>query len=98
MEICNAATTLAEAKITASNNDEEEVHNTLYKQMVGSLRYLCNSRPDIYFAIGVLSRFMHQLKKMHLIATKRVLRYVKGTLEFGVLFPKGSELQDELVG
>lgn len=59
MEICNVATTPTKKKITASNNDEEEVDNIRYKQMVGSLRFLCNSRLDICFSVGVLSRFMH---------------------------------------
>lgn len=88
----------AEAKITTCDNDEEEVNNTLYKQMVGSLKYVCYNKLDICFGVGVLSRFMHQPKKMHLLATKRVLRYVKRTLEFGVLFPKNSKVQDELFG
>ena len=60
--------------------------------MVGSLRYLCNNRPNISFSIGVLSKFIHQPRKKHVLATKRVLRYIKGTLDFGILFPKTDQM------
>jgi len=66
--------------------------------MVGSLRYLCNSRPDICFAVGVISRYMHHPRKVHLLAAKRVLRYIKGTIGFGLLFPENNQEQTELVG
>ncbi|MCI51878.1 copia protein, partial [Trifolium medium] len=49
------------------------VDPTMFKQMIGALRYLCNSRPDIYYAVGVISRFMNAPKKSRLIAAKRVL-------------------------
>ena len=72
---------------------EEEVDNTPFKQMVGSLRYLCNNRPDICFAVGVISRYMHQPKKVHLLAAKRVLRYIKGTIGFGMEIAVTEEAQ-----
>ncbi|MCI34368.1 copia-type polyprotein, partial [Trifolium medium] len=71
----------------------------MFKLMIGSLRYLCNSRPDICYAVGAISRFMNSPKKSHLIAAKRVLRYVKGTIKYGLLFPTHSgEAQMELIG
>ncbi|MCI29317.1 copia protein, partial [Trifolium medium] len=70
----------------------------MFKQMVGSLRYLCNSRLDICYAVGVISRFMNTPRRSHLIAAKRVLRYVKGTINYGLLFPKcKAEVQMELI-
>ncbi|PNX99966.1 hypothetical protein L195_g023239 [Trifolium pratense] len=69
--------------------DEEKVDSTMFRQMVGSLRYLCNSRPDICYAVSVISRFMHDPRKSHLLAAKRILRYLKGTVECGLLFPIG---------
>jgi hypothetical protein len=54
---------------------------TMYRQLVGSLIYLILSRPDISHAVGVISRYMQNLKKLHLEAVRRILRYVKGTLD-----------------
>lgn len=88
MRECNIAATPAKVKVTTSKNSKEEADSTLYKQMIGSLKYLCNRRPYIYFSVGVLDRFMQQPLKKHMMATKRVMRYIKGTLDFGILFPK----------
>jgi hypothetical protein len=80
-------------------SDEGVVDSTMFKQMIGSLRYLCNSMPDICFAVGVISRLMNSPRKSHLIAAKRVMRYVKGTIKYGLLFSsQGSEAQVELIG
>jgi hypothetical protein len=69
--------------------NEEGVDPTLFKQIVGSLRYLCNSRPDICYSMSVVSKFMNNPKKSHLAAAKRILRYMKGTVKLGLLFPTG---------
>lgn len=71
--------------------EEEALDPTMYKQLVGSLRYLCNNRPDLSFVVGLISRFMNNPKKYHLTAAKRILRYVKGTLEYGIFFPKKTD-------
>ena len=71
----------------------------MFRQIVGSLRYLCNSRPDICYSVSVISKFMHDPRKPHLIAAKRILRYVKGTMEYGLLFPYGAKSEvNELIG
>ncbi|OMO51785.1 Integrase, catalytic core [Corchorus capsularis] len=53
-------------------------------------------RPDIMFSVSLLSRFMHEPTENHLRAAKRVLRYLKGSLSFGVMFSKVDKA--ELVG
>ncbi|XP_019414108.1 PREDICTED: uncharacterized protein LOC109325939 [Lupinus angustifolius] len=55
--------------------------------MVGSLRYICNSRPDIAYGVGLIRRFMENPKQSHLLVMKRVLRYLKGTIGYGILYP-----------
>ena len=65
------------------------VDSTNYKQIVGNLMYLTNTRPDIMFVVSLLSRFMARPTELHSQAAKRVLRYVKGTLDFGVFYCKG---------
>jgi hypothetical protein len=58
-----------------------------YGEIVGSLLYLSvHTRPDLAHALGVLSRFMQQPTDIHVMAAKRVLRYLKGTYHFGLLF------------
>ena len=58
----------------------EIVDATLYRQMIGSLMYLTNTRPDICFAVNTLSQYMVEPRHVHLIAAKHVLRCLKGTL------------------
>ena len=50
-------------------------------------------RPDIYFAISILSRFNHNLNAKHLVAVKRVLRYLKGTIDYGIIYGTNSDLR-----
>jgi hypothetical protein len=54
---------------------------TLYMQIVGSLMYLTNTRPDICFVVNTPSQHLEQPRQVHLVATKHVLRYLKGTLD-----------------
>ncbi|XP_006579079.1 secreted RxLR effector protein 161-like [Glycine max] len=79
--------------------DEEKMDHTHYKQLIGSVRYHCNSRLDLSFVVGVASRHMHEPRKSHLIAAKRILIYLKGAKDLGILFPKNTnEKMDELIG
>ncbi|XP_019077634.1 uncharacterized mitochondrial protein AtMg00810-like [Vitis vinifera] len=61
---------------------------TMYRQLVGSLLYLTLTRPDISYAVGVMSQYMQNPKKPHLEAVRRILRYVKGTIDYGLLYKK----------
>ena len=78
---------------------EDKVNETEFKQIVGSLRYLCHSRPDLEFAIGLVSRYTKRPRIPHLLAAKRILRFIKGTINTGILFPnKDNNNSEELVG
>lgn len=70
----------------------EEVDGTLYKQLVGCLMYITVTRPDMMYVVRLLSRFMAKPREDHMLAAKRVLRYLKGTLDLGVSYERGSEL------
>lgn len=59
----------------------------MYKKIIGSLRYLCNTRLDLAYSVGLLSRFIQEPRTPHLLAVKRIMRYVKGTIDFDILFP-----------
>ena len=57
---------------------------TLYRQMIGSLMYLTNTRPDICFAVNTLSQYMVDPRQVHLVAAKHVLKYLKGMIHYGL--------------
>ena len=61
---------------------------TLYRSIVGGLRYLVHTRPDIAFVVGYVSRFMEDPREDHWATVKRLLRYVKRTVDQGIIFPK----------
>ncbi|GAU39052.1 hypothetical protein TSUD_396570 [Trifolium subterraneum] len=100
MEHCNEAETPMEANLKLSKGeDEQAVDATLFKQVVGSLRFICNTRLDINYAVGSVSRFMSNPKASHMVAAKRILRYLKGTKDFGLVFPTNNkESKIELEG
>ena len=65
---------------------------TLYRSIIGALLYLTATRPDIMQAVGMVARFQSSPKQSHLAAVKRILRYLKGTTDFGLWYPKSSTL------
>ena len=68
---------------------------TIYRQLIGSLIYLTQTRPVISFAVGDMSR-MHNPKKHPMEVFRQILRYVKSTIDYGLLYKKGEECK--LVG
>lgn len=67
------------------------VDETYYKQIVGSLMYLAATRPDMMFSVSLISRYMAKPTELHLQTAKRILRYLKGTTNHGILYKKGRE-------
>lgn len=63
--------------------DEKE-----FQRSIGCLRYLIHTRPGLAFSVGVLSRYMHEPKQSHAAALKQVLRYLKGTVAYGLSFKR----------
>jgi hypothetical protein len=94
MEGCNPAETPIPLGTKLSKNDEGSiVDSTLYKSLVGSLLYLIATRPDIMYATSLVSRFMESPKDSHWKMEKRILRYVAGTLKFGLWYTKSDSNQ-----
>ncbi|CAL2246955.1 unnamed protein product [Prunus armeniaca] len=62
-----------------------------YRKLVGSLLYLIATRPYVIYATSLLARYMHGPSNKHYGTAKRVLRYVKGTLDYGLMYEKGKK-------
>ncbi|XP_074361468.1 secreted RxLR effector protein 161-like [Apium graveolens] len=58
--------------------------------MIGGLRYLVHTRLDIVYSVGIASRFMECPTALHRNAVKRIIRYIQGTLQFGLVYTKDS--------
>ena len=67
-----------------------EVSPTLYRSTIRSLLYLTASRLDIAFSVVVCARYQATLKESHLTAVKRIIRYINGTLDYGLWYSKDS--------
>ncbi|XP_019084325.1 PREDICTED: uncharacterized protein LOC109125960 [Camelina sativa] len=89
MTHCNPCTTPADTRTKLAVGAGPPVANpTLYRSLAGALQYLTFTRPDISFAVQQVCLFMHDPRDIHYKALKRILRYVKGTLDFGLqLYP-----------
>jgi len=61
-----------------------------YRGMIGSLLYLSASRPDIIFSVCMCARYQSNSKESHLSAVKRIMRYLLGTINLGLWYPKNS--------
>ncbi|XP_040955153.1 uncharacterized mitochondrial protein AtMg00810-like [Gossypium hirsutum] len=59
---------------------------TLYRSVIGALQYICHTRPDINFSVNKAAQYMQQPRDTHWTAVKRILRYLRGTLDYGLWF------------
>ncbi|XP_066355046.1 uncharacterized mitochondrial protein AtMg00810-like [Miscanthus floridulus] len=89
MAECKPCATPMEERLKLSKDSTAvKVDTTRYRSIVGGLRYLTHTRPDIAFMVGYVSRFMEDPRKDHWSVGKRLLRYVKGTLDQAIISPK----------
>ena len=75
-------------KLKEAVAESPSIDSTLYRQMIGSLMYLVNTRPNICYVVNALSQFMCAPKEIHLVAVKHIMRYLQGTLNFGLKYEK----------
>ncbi|XP_058746032.1 uncharacterized mitochondrial protein AtMg00810-like [Vicia villosa] len=71
---------------------------TYYKQMIGCLMYLLATRPDMAFSVCLAARYMERPTELHVAAIKRILRYLKGTMSYGILYKQSEDGNLKLVG
>ncbi|GKB16667.1 retrovirus-related pol polyprotein from transposon TNT 1-94 [Tanacetum coccineum] len=68
------------------------VNQTRFRSMVGSLMYLTSSKPDLVFAVCMCARYQALPTKMNLEALKRVFQYLRGTINWGLCYPKDTAM------
>ncbi|KAG6495020.1 hypothetical protein ZIOFF_042811 [Zingiber officinale] len=96
MDDSKSINTPVECGVKLSEHDEEEkVNPTFFKSLVGSLQYLTCTRPDILYAVGLVSRYIEDPTTTHLKIAKRILRYIKGIIDFGLLYSTSNHFKLE---
>jgi hypothetical protein len=96
---CNPTATPMEPRLKMGRESSTpEVNATEYRRIIGGLRYLIHTRPDLAFSVGFLSRFMEKPHEEHLVAVKRILRYVAGTHDHGLCYTRGDGEPAKLIG
>ena len=93
MTDCNPASTPMESniKLMKATEADELADKERYTSCIGSLLYLsCKTRPDITFAVSYLARFSSAPTAFHWTAVKRLLRYLKGTSNYGLVYSRSN--------
>ena len=99
MDQCKPSRTPADLnlKLQTAQNTDEEVDQSIYRSLVGSLLYLANqTRPDIMFTVNILSRHMNAPTNQHWVCGKQFLRYLQGSKCLKLTYTK--EASYDLVG
>ena len=84
MSQCNSAPTPADTSSKLDASSPPVADPTLYRSLAGGLQYLTFTRPDLSYAVQQICLYMHDPREPHFLALKRILRYVCGTLDFGL--------------
>ncbi|XP_071722015.1 uncharacterized mitochondrial protein AtMg00810-like [Rutidosis leptorrhynchoides] len=91
MEDCKEISALMETQLKLEQiKTSEEFDSTTYRSMIGSLIYLCASRPNLACTVNMMSCYNANPSKQHAVYVKRILRYVKYSLELGIWFESRS--------
>jgi hypothetical protein len=69
------------------------VDQRTYFSMIGNLFYITTSRPDIMQVVGMVSRYQSSFKQIHLVVVKRIFKYLKGTMTYGLWYPRNQNFQ-----
>ncbi|GKB11628.1 uncharacterized mitochondrial protein-like protein [Tanacetum coccineum] len=92
-DVKSASTPVDLEKPLVKDGDADDVDVHLYRSMIGSLMYLTTSRPDIMFAVCACARFQVAPKTSHLLAIKRIFRYLKGKPTLGLWYSRHSPFE-----
>jgi hypothetical protein len=93
MEDCKPVITPMQTSCKLSKDDDSKpTDQRKYRSMIGNLLYVTASRPNVMQAVGQVAGFQETPKESHVLAVKRIFKYLKGTKEFGLWYPKGKDL------
>jgi hypothetical protein len=93
MTACSPASTPMEENLKLCvHSNQVPANKERYQRLVGRLMYLAHTRPDLAYALSVVSQFMHSPSEEHMNAVIRILRYLKSSPGKGILFTKGDNL------
>ncbi|GJW84336.1 ribonuclease H-like domain-containing protein [Tanacetum coccineum] len=84
MLTCNPCRTPVDTDSKLSADGDPVSDPTLYRSLAGALQYLTFTRPDISFAVQQVCLYMHDPREPHFSALKRILRYIRGTMPYGL--------------
>ncbi|RVW97393.1 Copia protein [Vitis vinifera] len=94
MEECNpSATPMNQNERFCKEDGATKADERLYRTIIGCLMYLTTTRPDIMNVVSLLSRYMHRASEIHFQAAKRIVRYVKGTIDYEVIAQSTAEAE-----
>jgi hypothetical protein len=96
MESCNPVSTPVENGVELRKSKVGNVDPTYFKSLVGSLRHLTCTRPNILYGVGLINRYMETPDQSHLNTAKRILRYIKGIINKGMFYTSSTNFN--LVG
>jgi hypothetical protein len=77
----------------SKDDDSPDVDQSSYRSMIGSLLYIKTSRPDIMHAVGMVGRYHSTPKQSHFLAVKRIFRYLKEAMNYGMWYPRNQNFQ-----
>jgi hypothetical protein len=80
-------------KLSEPSSDSDLIDLTIYRQLIGSLMYLVNTRPDICYAVSAISQFTSQSRQLHWVAKKHVLRYLRGIVGYGLRYASNVDMR-----
>ena len=93
MQDCSSASTPMATATKLDKDTGKSVDITDYRGMIGFLLYLTASRPDIMYATCLCARFQADPREPHLTAVKRIFKYLKGTTDLGLWYPRESDFK-----
>nr|GEY72982.1 putative reverse transcriptase, RNA-dependent DNA polymerase [Tanacetum cinerariifolium] len=93
MQNCNPCRTSDDTESKLGSDGEPVSDPTLYRSIAGALQYLTFTRPDLSYAVQQVCLYMHDPRDLHFTALKRILRYVRGILDYGMQLHVSSTTQ-----